>query len=101
MNKGWRIQKYGPLGWMEALIKIIAIGVAMGSLSVYSINEKKISNLRIGEAACMCILGALFVALVVHRILDQELFMLAFMIIQVVGHWMLTSMVFLAIGKYF
>jgi len=51
----------------------------------------------------MVILGAIFIALVVHRILDQELFALAFMVLQVIAHWMMTLILFTAVdpGAFF
>lgn len=101
MDKGWRCQKYGPLGWLEALIKLIAIGVAFASISIYGVTDHKFSAPRIGEIAVMVIIGALFVAMIVHRILDQELFNLAFMIIQTIAHWMMTMIVFVSPGKRF
>jgi hypothetical protein len=82
---------------MEALIKIIAIGVSFGSLSIYGFTEKPLYTTRVGEAALMVILGSIFVALVVHRVLDQELFALGFMILQVIGHWMLVMITFIAV----
>jgi hypothetical protein len=79
MDRDWRCQKYGPLGWMEAVVKLIAIGVGFGALSVFYNRSRQFSGTRIGEIVLLCVIGAAYIAMVVQRILDKELFALCFM----------------------
>jgi len=96
MEKDWRCQKYGPLGWLEALIKLIAIGVGVASLSIYDNAKRQYPKTRIAQIALMCIIGAVYVALIIHRILDRELFALAFIVLQVIGHWIMVLITILS-----
>jgi len=89
MDKDWRCQRYGPLGWMETLVKLIAIGVGVASLSIYSNADKVLSTLRIVQIVFMAIIGAVLVAMIVQRVLDKELFALGFIVVHVIGHWIM------------
>ncbi len=83
MDRDWRCQKYGPLGWMETLIKLLAIGVGIASLSVYNNKKRTFRSTRVAQIVLMAIVGAVLIAGIVQRILDKELFALAFIILQV------------------
>lgn len=78
MDKDWRCQRYGPLGWMETIVKLLAIGVALGSLAVFDSADRVLRGTRIAEVVILGLLGALLIAELVQRILDKELFALTF-----------------------
>lgn len=86
-------KRYGLLGLLESIVKVIAFGVAIASLSAYSVNLQLLPPIRIAQLSFMCICGAIFIALIVHRILDKEIFSLIFMIVQTICHWVMTIVV--------
>jgi len=96
MDRDWRCQKYGPLGWMETVIKILAIGVGIASLSIYNNKKRTFRSTRIAQIVLMAIVGAVLIAGIVQRILDKELFALAFIILQVFGHWIMVIVLILS-----
>jgi len=97
MDKDWRCQRYGPLGIMETVVKILAIGVGVASLSIYNHNPKIYPSKLIGQIVFQGIIGFMYLLLIVQRILDKELFALGFIIIQNVGHWILFLVMFLSV----
>jgi len=96
MDKDWRCQRYGPLGWMETLVKVIAIGVAIASLSIYSHASRVLTAKRITQIVFMGIMGAVYVAGIVQRVLDKELFALGFIIVHVLAHWIMVLILILS-----
>jgi len=97
MDKDWRCQKYGPLGWMETIVKIIAIGVAIASLSIYNRASTILKKERIAQIVLMAIIGAALIAGIVQRVLDKELFALGFIVVHVIGHWILVLVLILSV----
>jgi len=100
MERDWRCQKYGPLGWLESIIKILAIGVGIASLGLYSKQSRQLRTTRIIQISFMVITGVAFIALIALRVLDKELFALGFMILQVIGHWIMTAITIVADPRY-
>jgi len=96
MDKDWRCQRYGPLGIMETLVKLIAIGVGIASLSKYSNADRILHSLRIVQIVFMGIVGAVLVAMIVQRVLDKELFALGFIVVNVIGHWIMVLILILS-----
>eukprot|EP01114_Cavostelium_apophysatum_P007814 TRINITY_DN1_c0_g1_i1.p1 TRINITY_DN1_c0_g1~~TRINITY_DN1_c0_g1_i1.p1 ORF type:complete len:172 (-),score=37.22 TRINITY_DN1_c0_g1_i1:223-738(-) len=99
MDKDWRCQRYGPLGWAEALVKVLGIGVAIASLKVYNDDDNQPigdNTKRIVQIAFMAIMGAVLVAQIVQRVLDKELFALSFIILHVIGHWIMVLVLILS-----
>jgi len=96
MDKDWRCQRYGPLGWLETLVKAFAIGVGIASLSIYKNVPRVLRAKRITQIVFMGIIGGVFLAAIVQRVLDKELFALGFMIVQFFGHWIMTIILILS-----
>jgi len=96
MERDWRCQKYGPLGWMETIVKVLAIGVGVASLSIYNNDSRVLQSTRIAEIVLMAVMGAAYLAFIAQRVLDKELFALAFIILQVIGHWLMTLITILS-----
>ena len=96
MDKDWRCQKYGPLGWMETIIKLIGIGVGIASLSIYNNEDRILPTTRIAQIVLMAITGAALIAQIVQRVLDKELFALGFIVLHVFGHWIMTIVLILS-----
>jgi len=89
MDKDWRCQRYGPLGWMESLVKLIAMGVGIASLKEYNHASRILSSKRITQIVLMGLMGGVLIAGIVQRVLDKELFALGFIIVQVLAHWIM------------
>jgi ABC-type cobalamin transport system permease subunit len=96
MDRDWRCRKYGPLMWMETLIKLLAVGVGIASLSIYDNTDYGYNGTRLAQCIIMAIVGAGIIALTAQRVLDKELFALGFIILVLVGHWIMTLITFLS-----
>jgi len=96
MDRDWRCQKYGPLGWMELFIKAIAVCVGIVSLSAFNNENRKYSPTRITEGALLCVAGAGIIAYFLQRIFDKEIIILVFTGANIVGHWILVIVTFLS-----
>jgi len=96
MDKDWRCQRYGPLGWMETLVKLIGICVGIASLSIYNRAKRKLQTTRIVQIVFMGIVGAVLIGLIVQRVSDKELFALGFIVIHVIGHWIMVLVLILS-----
>jgi hypothetical protein len=81
---------------MEALIKLIAIGVGVASLSIFNSGDKAFLATRIAQIVVMCVMGAVLIANIVLRVFEKELFALVFAILQVLGHWIMTLVLILS-----
>jgi len=97
MDRDWRCQKYGPLGYMETFVKILGVGVAIASLSVFNNGDRQLLSTRIAQIVLLSIIGALYLAMIVQRIFDKELFALAFIALHVIGHWLMVLVTILSI----
>eukprot|EP01118_Nematostelium_gracile_P012715 TRINITY_DN4688_c0_g1_i1.p1 TRINITY_DN4688_c0_g1~~TRINITY_DN4688_c0_g1_i1.p1 ORF type:complete len:189 (+),score=33.36 TRINITY_DN4688_c0_g1_i1:64-567(+) len=96
MDRDWRCQKYGPLGWMETLVKLIAIGVGFASLSIYNNKKRTFVKARIAQIVLLAIIGVMYVAMFVQRIFDKELFAIGFMVLQIFSHWIVVIVLILS-----
>jgi len=102
MDKDWRCQRYGPLGWMETVVKALAMGVGIASLQIYNRASRVLTAKRLTQIVLMGLLGGVLLAAIVQRILDKELFALGFIIFQVVAHWIMVLILILSVdpGAY-
>jgi len=82
---------------MEAAVKILAIGVAIGSISVYDNRPMVLHKTRVAQIVLMCITGGALIALMVQRVFDRELFALGFIIVHVFGHWIMAIITILSV----
>mmetsp|Transcript_20836 Transcript_20836/g.29261 ORF Transcript_20836/g.29261 Transcript_20836/m.29261 type:complete len:168 (-) Transcript_20836:104-607(-) len=97
MEKEWRCYKYGPLVWLELLLKLMCIGVALASLAIYDASDRTLSSTRVGQCVLMGILGGVLLAGIVLRVLDKELLALGFAIAQFIAHWIMTLITIVSI----
>eukprot|EP01121_Diplochlamys_sp_Union-15-3_P019135 TRINITY_DN712_c0_g2_i1.p1 TRINITY_DN712_c0_g2~~TRINITY_DN712_c0_g2_i1.p1 ORF type:complete len:178 (-),score=25.26 TRINITY_DN712_c0_g2_i1:11-544(-) len=85
----WRFtphQSYGVLGWIETFIKIIAIATGFASLALYGAAPSEYLTARLVIIVAFGLLQLVYVAIIVCRILDGELFAIAFSIVQTLAH---------------
>jgi len=71
---------------METLVKLLAIGVGIASLSIYLNQPLNYLGTRITQMALMGIIAVVYLAAIAQRIRDKELFALGFIIVLNVGH---------------
>jgi hypothetical protein len=86
-DKDWRCQKYGPLGIMETIIKLIGTGAGMASLSIYSNDDENIEwdAGRISTVVLTGVILLLFLVITIQRFLEHELIAIVFAILQLLG----------------
>lgn len=91
--------RYGVLGWIESVIKILAFLVALASFSEIPPPGKTriISSPQIGLFVLFPVLILAYFGLAVHRFIDGELTGVAFAISHIVAHIIITAMLFVAI----
>jgi len=81
-----RFDKPGPLGWIEYLIKAIAIGVAFSSLIIYDPADRSHTGLRITQIVILGILGVFSLAWTVQRVFNKELCGIIYIVFLVLAH---------------
>lgn len=96
MDKDWRCQRYGPLGWMESIIKVVAVGVGIGSLAVFDATDRVLRATRITQIVFMALVGVIILGELVQRVMDKELFALALKGLQFLGHWIMVLVLILS-----
>jgi preprotein translocase subunit SecE len=89
-----RFDKPGLLGWIEHLLKAIAIGVAFGSLAIYDPDDRTHVGLRIGEIIILGFLGIISLAWTVQRIFNKELCGIIHIVFLIVAHAILVFVSF-------
>jgi len=99
-DKEWRVDKLGPVCWVELFCKGLGIGVGIASLSIYDQNLNR-SYLFFGEkVAQMVFLGMVasyFTLLNLQKIAEREIFSIAFNVFMIVAHWLLFMILFTSV----
>ena len=94
-NTQWRIDKQGILGWCEIIIKLIAVGVAFGSLSEIGVGPGErvvIDTLRQVQLVFLGIgPGLIWFISIIWKIIDKEIIAIAFHILIFIAHIILIS----------
>jgi len=88
---GWFVARLGPWEWLETLVKLGAVGMALWGLSV-SVAEGWSPGFH-GRTAQIVILGVAslgILAAVVDRLITRELISMAFVVANNAGHWGMT-----------
>jgi len=93
-DKTWRCEKYGPLGWMEILVKAMAIGVGVASLSIFSTSGRSYDSIKIAQIVFIGMLAAACTFLILQRLVEREIFALIFIVLLTISHWVLFAMLF-------
>jgi len=88
---------YGLLGVVETLIKLLAVGVAIASLSVYSNDSTRaLSIYRIIEGSLLVALCVWYIVWFVHRVIDREMYAILFQLFLIFGTGVITVVSFLS-----
>ena len=86
-QRGWHVANWGPWGWAETAVKLVAIVVAVVSLAdgaalAVADDHRLTYWILVGVAVG-------YVLAIADRLMDRELVALAFLAANLVGHWSL------------
>ena len=91
-------RSYGPLGILETLVKLLATGVSIASLSVYMYNSYPVyTTYRIIAGTFISFESLFYLIQFVHRIIDKEMFAIIFMLLVLFGNVILNVVAFVSI----
>eukprot|EP01091_Cochliopodium_minus_P020194 TRINITY_DN873_c0_g1_i1.p1 TRINITY_DN873_c0_g1~~TRINITY_DN873_c0_g1_i1.p1 ORF type:complete len:179 (-),score=33.67 TRINITY_DN873_c0_g1_i1:124-660(-) len=80
------VNRYGPFGWVESFIKLVALGVGIGSISSFSNNALPHYPFRIGQYTVCAIALLINIILLVQRFFYKEVLAFFFSIFSIVSH---------------
>ena len=88
-TKSWHVAKWPPLAWLETLIKLVALGIGMGTAvsALANANFALPNGLRLGQFILLIILSLGLVAAIFDRLADREIIAMVFVILNNLGHW--------------
>jgi hypothetical protein len=94
----WHIAKYPALGWIETIIKAVAIGIGISAL-VASLGKGAFAlpaGSRLLELIMMTVLALGLTAAIFDRIIEREIIAMVFVIFNNAAHWgIVASLAFL------
>jgi hypothetical protein len=87
-SAGWHVAQWPPLAWLETLIKLIALVVAVVALiDSLAAGEFALPNgLRLAQLIVMTILSLGLVVAIFDRIAEREIVAMLFVILNNLGH---------------
>ncbi|KAL6073188.1 hypothetical protein QOT17_005155 [Balamuthia mandrillaris] len=93
-DKTWRCEKYGPLGWAESLLRAMAIGVALASISIYDASYREYGPEKKAQQAFLGIIASIQVIWLLQRVVEREIFGIVLNSFHMVVHWVLFMVLF-------
>ncbi|MFP5451758.1 MAG: hypothetical protein ACLGG9_08405 [Thermoleophilia bacterium] len=87
----WRVADWGPLGWIETVLKLggVAVGVA-ALLATLGESADGPSGARLAQVIVLGLLSVGLVAAIADRIADREIIGVVFVLAMNLGHWCMT-----------
>jgi hypothetical protein len=99
-DKQWRVDKLGPVSWVEIFCKGLGIGVGIASVSIYEQHLDR-PYLFFGEkVAQMVFLGMVavyYTLLNLQKIAEREIFNIGFNVLMIIAHWCLFMILFTSV----
>eukprot|EP01117_Protostelium_nocturnum_P000130 TRINITY_DN10208_c0_g1_i1.p1 TRINITY_DN10208_c0_g1~~TRINITY_DN10208_c0_g1_i1.p1 ORF type:complete len:181 (+),score=45.33 TRINITY_DN10208_c0_g1_i1:133-675(+) len=98
-SHNWRVDRYkSPLVWLERLIKVIALAIALYSISAINKNFPLIQlpPSRIAQIVFFSLAGGVEVAICVAKVFDREILALFFQLSHLLGHMVLNITIILS-----
>lgn len=88
-SKKWHIAQWPTLAWIETLIKLVALGVALTAAfnAVTRGSVQLPSGKNRVELIIMAVLSLGLLVAICDRILEREIIAIAFVILNNLGHW--------------
>eukprot|EP01088_Endostelium_zonatum_P017908 TRINITY_DN5539_c0_g1_i1.p1 TRINITY_DN5539_c0_g1~~TRINITY_DN5539_c0_g1_i1.p1 ORF type:complete len:175 (-),score=26.05 TRINITY_DN5539_c0_g1_i1:149-673(-) len=93
-EKKWRCQKYGPLGMLETIVKLIAAGIGFASLTVFDSASRNYSAEKIVQFVFLGLCAVYCTICILHRLAEKDIFALGFMSVLAASHWVLFVVMF-------
>ena len=101
-TKSWHIARWAPLAWLETGIKLVALGIGVGT-AVSAIIAGDFSwptGLRLVQFILLIVLSLGLIAAIFDRLADREIVAMGFVILNNLGHWgMVLGLTAVAIGS--
>jgi hypothetical protein len=94
----WHVAKWHFLAWVETLVKLLAIGVAIYSLTQPIIRAEVWNTLSVLGVAILGLLSAGIALAILDRLRRREIVSMVFVILNVVGHGIALAYAVLARG---
>lgn len=88
-TKTWHIAKWPPLAWLETVIKLMALGIGVGT-AVSSLTNPTFSlptGAGLIQFILLIILSLGLVAAIFDRLADREIIAMGFVVLNNLGHW--------------
>lgn len=88
-EKSWHIAKWPPLAWLETGLKLIALGIGVGT-AVSALDNPSFalpSGLRLVQFILLIVLSLGLIAAIFDRLADREIVAMGFVILNNLGHW--------------
>ena len=87
--KVWHVAKWPPLAWLETAVKLVALGIGVGTAVAALANPTFAfpTGLRLGQFILLVLLSLGLVAAIFDRLADRELIAMAFVVLNNLGHW--------------
>ena len=88
-TKSWHVAKWPPLAWLETLIKLVALGIGMGTAvsALANPNFALPTGPRLAQFVLLIILSLGLVAAIFDRLADREIIAMVFVVLNNLGHW--------------
>ncbi len=87
LGQGWRVAKWGPLGWLETALK--GIGIMTGIIAFFSAGSGPLllaDNPNPPLLAYAGVLVAVVISILGARVIQQEIVSIVFALFNIVGH---------------
>ena len=88
-SQKWHVAHWPPLAWLETGIKLVALGIGMGT-AVAALSAPNFSlpnGLRLVQFIILIVLSLGLIAAIFDRIADREIIAMGFVVLNNLGHW--------------
>ncbi|MEZ4670409.1 MAG: hypothetical protein R3E39_21085 [Anaerolineae bacterium] len=88
-TKSWHFANWSPLGWLETVIKLVALGAALIALANAlsgGVYDAPVGG-RLVQVIVLAIIALGLTAAIIDRYRHREITAMIFVLINVVGHW--------------
>lgn len=87
--KTWHVAQWPPLAWLETIIKLVALGIGVGTAVTTLANPTFAlpTGLRLAQFILLIVLSLGLVAAIFDRLADREIIAMGFVVLNNLGHW--------------
>lgn len=89
VTKSWHVAKWPPLAWLETVIKLVALGIAVGTAvsALTNANFALPTGAGLVQWIILVTLSLGLAAAIFDRLADREIIAMGFVILNNLGHW--------------